>query len=137
MILIKNAQVFAPKALGKKDVLLAYDKILEIADCIEPWRDDLTVIDAAGKMLVPGFIDQHVHIVGGGGEGGVGLAVARLRENASITRGRPGKGSEGARGGPGILILFYRRPKPGQQLLAAVTKNKRWRLDKLGRRCIV
>ena len=48
MILIKNAQVFAPKALGKKDVLLAYDKILEIADCIEPWRDDLTVIDAAG-----------------------------------------------------------------------------------------
>ena len=69
MILIKNAQVFAPKALGKKDVLLAYDKILEIADCIEPWRDDLTVIDAAGKMLVPGFIDQHVHIVGGGGEG--------------------------------------------------------------------
>ena len=65
MILIKNAQVFAPKALGKKDVLLAYDKILEIADCIEPWRDDLTVIDAAGKMLVPGFIDQHVHIVGG------------------------------------------------------------------------
>lgn len=70
MILIKNAQVFAPKALGKKDVLLAYDKILEIADCIEPWRDDLTVIDTAGKMLVPGFIDQHVHIVGGGGEGG-------------------------------------------------------------------
>ena len=52
MILIKNVQVFAPKALGKKDVLLAYDKILEIADCIEPWRDDLTVIDAAGKMLV-------------------------------------------------------------------------------------
>ena len=36
MILIKNAQVFAPKALGKKDVLLAYDKILEIADCIAP-----------------------------------------------------------------------------------------------------
>ena len=47
MILIKNAQVFAPKALGKKDVLLAYDKILEIADCIEPWRDDLTVIDSS------------------------------------------------------------------------------------------
>ena len=38
MILIKNAQVFAPKALGKKDVLLAYDKILEIADCIETAR---------------------------------------------------------------------------------------------------
>lgn len=61
MILIKNAQVFAPKALGKKDVLLAYDKFLR-SRTVEPWRDDLTVIDAAGKKLVPGFIDQHVHI---------------------------------------------------------------------------
>ena len=57
MILIKNARVFSPKALGKKDVLIAFDKILEVADCIEPWRGDLTVIDAAGKMLVPGFIE--------------------------------------------------------------------------------
>lgn len=90
---------------------------------------------APSDQTIPGKGGDGGH--GGGGEGGVGLAVARLRENASITRGRPGKGSEGARGGPGILILFYRRPKPGQQLLAAVTKNKRWRLDKLGRRCIV
>lgn len=90
---------------------------------------------APSDQTIPGKGGDGGH--GGGGEGGVGLAVARLRENTSITRGRPGKGSEGARGGPGILILFYRRPKPGQKLLAAVTKNKRWRLDKLGRRCIV
>ena len=87
MILIKNAQVFAPKALGKKDVLLAYDKILEIADCIEPWRDDLTVIDAAGKMLVPGFIDQHVHIVGGGGEGGFETRTPEFQLSKAVTSG--------------------------------------------------
>lgn len=86
MILIKNAQVFAPKALGKKDVLLAYDKILEIADCIEPWRDDLTVIDAAGKMLVPGFIDQHVHIVGGG-EGGFDTRTPEFQLSKAVTSG--------------------------------------------------
>ena len=57
MILIKNAQVFAPKALGKKDVLLAYDKILEIADCIEPWRDDLTVNPDAG---IPAFQGRYL-----------------------------------------------------------------------------
>ena len=51
MILIKNARVFSPKALGKKDVLIAFDKILEVADCIEPWRGDLTVIDAAGNIV--------------------------------------------------------------------------------------
>ena len=87
MILIKNAQVFAPKALGKKDVLLAYDKILEIADCIEPWRDDLAVIDAAGKMLVPGFIDQHVHIVGGGGEGGFETRTPEFQLSKAVTSG--------------------------------------------------
>ena len=87
MILIKNARVFSPKALGKKDVLIAFDKILEIADCIEPWRGDLTVIDAAGKMLVPGFIDQHVHIVGGGGEGGFNTRTPEFQLSKAVTSG--------------------------------------------------
>ena len=42
IVIIRNAEVYTPEYAGKKDVLLAYDKILEIADCIEPWRDDLT-----------------------------------------------------------------------------------------------
>ena len=29
----------------------------------------LNIIDGTNKILVPGFIDQHVHITGGGGEG--------------------------------------------------------------------
>ena len=87
MILIKNARVFSPKALGKKDVLIAFDKILEVADCIEPWRGDLTVIDAAGKMLVPGFIDQHVHIVGGGGEGGFNTRTPEFQLSKAVTSG--------------------------------------------------
>ena len=87
MILIKNARVFSPKALGKKDVLIAFDKILEVADCIEPWRDDLTVIDATGKMLVPGFIDQHVHIVGGGGEGGFNTRTPEFQLSKAVTSG--------------------------------------------------
>ena len=28
------------------------------------------VIDGKGKVLIPGMIDAHVHILGGGGEGG-------------------------------------------------------------------
>lgn len=72
MILIKNANVYAPEALGIKDVLVEGDKIVKIADKIDISIDDnlIEIMDLEGKTLVPGFIDQHVHITGGGGEAG-------------------------------------------------------------------
>lgn len=70
MLLIKNAEVYAPEYLGKKDVLIAGGKIEYIADEIELPNLPCEVIDAQGLKLVPGFIDQHVHVTGGGGEGG-------------------------------------------------------------------
>ncbi len=69
--LIKNADIYAPKPLGKKDVLVAGSKICKIDDNIEiSGNFDFETIDAQGKFLFPGFIDCHVHITGGGGEGG-------------------------------------------------------------------
>ncbi len=70
MILIKNAEIFAPEALGTKDVLLAGGKIIAIDDEITLGNLDVEVIDARGLKLTPGFIDAHVHIAGAGGEGG-------------------------------------------------------------------
>lgn len=68
--LIKNGEVYSPEALGKKDVLIAADKIGCIQDRISLGKDvEVETIDAEGKTLVPGFIDSHVHILGGGGEG--------------------------------------------------------------------
>lgn len=71
MYLIKGATIYAPEPLGKKDVLIAADKIIRIADelPVEP-AYDVTIIDGSGKLLFPGLIDAHVHILGGGGEGG-------------------------------------------------------------------
>lgn len=71
--IIKNTEVYGPEKLGKKDVLLVGDKIGRIADNIEMPPDGFMkadVIDGSGKLLTPGFIDAHVHITGGGGEGG-------------------------------------------------------------------
>jgi beta-aspartyl-dipeptidase (metallo-type) len=71
-VLIKNGDVFAPEHIGKKDILLAGEKIAAISDTID-WPDsllDVQVIDASGFVVTPGFIDSHVHITGGGGEGG-------------------------------------------------------------------
>ncbi len=72
MILIKNAEVYAPKYLGKKDILIEGTKVKKIADYIEINLPDNLVetIDLSDKILIPGLIDQHVHITGGGGEAG-------------------------------------------------------------------
>lgn len=69
---IKNGEVYAPNYLGKQDILLAGGKIEVISEeiDIEKLPFNVEVIDAEGKTVIPGFIDPHVHILGGGGEGG-------------------------------------------------------------------
>ena len=71
MKLIKNIEVYAPERLGIKDVYLAGGTICKIADEINLPEDlGVEIIDGTGKILLPGFIDSHVHVLGGGGEGG-------------------------------------------------------------------
>lgn len=69
MILIKNVDVYAPEYKGKKDVFISGGKISLIQDEINFSNDKIKIIDGSKKKLTPGFIDQHVHITGGGGEG--------------------------------------------------------------------
>ena len=70
--LIRNADVYAPAHLGKKDVLVIADKVVRIADKIEGYEGmpEVEVFDFSGKKLLPGYIDMHMHITGGGGEQG-------------------------------------------------------------------
>lgn len=88
MLLIKNAAVYAPAPLGVKDVFLAGGEICAIRDSIEPGPElPVEVIDAAGKLLLPGFIDSHVHILGGGGEGGYRSRTPELKLSDLIRAG--------------------------------------------------
>lgn len=69
--LIKGALVYAPEYLGTQDILIADSRILKIdRDIPAEEAYDVEVLDGTGKLLFPGFIDSHVHILGGGGEGG-------------------------------------------------------------------
>lgn len=68
--LIKNAEIYAPKYLGKKDILIADEKIAVIEDNLEVFSSHSTVFDAKGKITTPGLIDQHIHIIGAGGNNG-------------------------------------------------------------------
>lgn len=71
MYLIKNVRVYAPEELGVKDVLIGAGEILKVAENLPAEAAyDVEIIDGTGKILMPGLIDAHVHILGGGGEGG-------------------------------------------------------------------
>ncbi|SUO04570.1 Dihydroorotase [Faecalicoccus pleomorphus] len=69
MLQIKNAHVYAPQDKGIQDVWIAGGKIEAVSKTL-PIINGIDCIDATGKILTPGLIDRHLHITGGGGEGG-------------------------------------------------------------------
>lgn len=75
--LIRNAEVYAPESLGRRDLLLGGGKVLWIGtDAPDlPATFGAQVLDLGGRRLLPGLIDGHVHVTGGGGEAGFASRV--------------------------------------------------------------
>ncbi|MTI65771.1 MAG: beta-aspartyl-peptidase [Firmicutes bacterium] len=86
--LIKNGEVYGPNYMGKKDILITGGKIGYIKNNIDLAKGflDIEVIDAKNKIVVPGFIDSHVHICGGGGEGSFKTRTPEI-QLTDITKG--------------------------------------------------
>ena len=91
LTLLKNAQVYAPESLGKQSILLINNKIGKIGDVDETAVKALgvpyKVIDVDGALVTPGFIDPHVHLLGGGGEGGFATRTPELKLSDLINSG--------------------------------------------------
>ena len=88
MLLIKNAQVYSPRPMGKKDILTGGSTILSIADKIDiPSGEDVEIIEAKDLIVVPGLIDNHVHIAGAGGEGGPATRTPELKLSDMLSAG--------------------------------------------------
>lgn len=87
--IIKNIDVYSPEKLGIKDVLIIGNKIGAIGENIEIDTKVIEIekIDGTGKILVPGFIDCHVHILGGGGEGGFATRTPEANLSVLTTSG--------------------------------------------------
>lgn len=69
--LIKEGNVYAPEPKGIRDILVVGRIIALTAEQIELTGDfEVQVISARDKLVLPGFVDLHVHLLGGGGEGG-------------------------------------------------------------------
>lgn len=78
--LIKNAEIFAPEPLGIKSLLIVGEKIAWLGEdfTAEKTLPGLEVIEASGLKLMPGIVDSHVHVTGGGGEGGFATRTPEL-----------------------------------------------------------
>lgn len=84
MILIKNAKIVGYDKLS--NILIGAGRILDI------FEEDRTYpvekeYDAGGKLVIPGLIDQHIHITGGGGEGGFETRVPEIGLSKLIKAG--------------------------------------------------
>lgn len=87
MLLLRGAEVFAPQALGRRDLLLGGGTILAIAPRIDAGTLDVDIVDVHGAIACPGFVDSLAHIGGGGGEGGFATRTAPLDARDALAAG--------------------------------------------------
>jgi len=87
--LIRGGEVFAPEPLGRKDILIAGGRIEAVAGPGSLGVDGLAAeaVEAAGRLVVPGLVDPHVHILGGGGEGGPATRTPEIRVEDIVASG--------------------------------------------------
>ncbi|MFD2044718.1 beta-aspartyl-peptidase [Ornithinibacillus salinisoli] len=89
--LIKNGDIYTPKHIGIQDVLLIEGKIAKIGgvneDALLSLGMDVDIFDANGNVVTPGIIDPHVHLIGGGGEGGFATRTPELQLSEIVSAG--------------------------------------------------
>jgi len=87
--IIRNGTVFAPQPLGRKDILVLGDKVGALADpgTFQVKGLPVKMVEAEGLTVLPGFIDSHVHILGGGGEGGPATRAPEIEVEDIIRSG--------------------------------------------------
>jgi beta-aspartyl-dipeptidase (metallo-type) len=74
--LLANAHLFAPDDFGIQQVLIGGGRILGfVNDPDDVSAPGIAITDLEGQRLIPGFIDGHAHITGGGGESGFASRV--------------------------------------------------------------
>lgn len=91
-ILIKEGKIYSPEYNGTKDILIVNEKIILINQNItesaaNSLDKNIKIIDASKCIVIPGFIDQHAHINGAGGEGGPQYRTPPIRLSELIKAG--------------------------------------------------
>jgi beta-aspartyl-dipeptidase (metallo-type) len=86
--LVLNADLYAPKRLGRRHLLVAGGQIIWIGSEMPEIRGvPVNRTDADGRRVIPGLVDGHVHVTGGGGEAGPESRVPSPALSAFTTAG--------------------------------------------------
>jgi len=63
--LIQEAEVYSPEYLGVQDILFLGHKIMKMGESLEnPAGFECNIVNASGKIVYPGVVDNHVHLIG-------------------------------------------------------------------------
>ena len=76
MLLLRNANLHAPELRGLRNILIGGSRVLWIGHDMPDIRGvPLEIVELDGRDVIPGFVDGHVHVTGGGGETGYASRV--------------------------------------------------------------
>jgi beta-aspartyl-dipeptidase (metallo-type) len=70
--LLRNAELYDPVPRGRRDLLVTGETVVWVGTGLPALDSRLGVreTDLGGRRVIPGLIDGHVHLTGGGGEAG-------------------------------------------------------------------
>jgi dihydropyrimidinase len=109
---IRNALLATPSGTTEADIVAKDGVIVSIGECRgRPERRDAeNVLDAGGRLLLPGGIDPHVHMA--------------MRAGATMTSDDFSSGSLAALRGGTIALVDFVEPDPGEGLVLALEKRR-------------
>ncbi len=89
LTLIRNAAILDHETDGVRDILIAGEKIAALAlpGKITVTGLEVEEMDASGLRVAPGLVDSHLHLTGGGGEGGPATRAPEIRIEDIVTSG--------------------------------------------------
>ncbi|CAI5449009.1 unnamed protein product [Caenorhabditis angaria] len=111
-LLIKNGTVCNDDSMFKSDVLVEDGKIVNIAQSIDPPSSDVEIVDATGRLVIPGGIDPHTHM--------------QLPFMGEIAKDDFHRGTEAAVAGGTTMIIDFVIPNKGESLLVAYDRWRNW-----------
>ena len=90
VLLIKNANLYDPDPKGIRDILIVDEKVFSVAEHIDPpeLSVPVEVVSADGKTVIPVYVDQHVHVIGGGSDADLVILDEEFLVDTVFARGQ-------------------------------------------------
>jgi beta-aspartyl-dipeptidase (metallo-type) len=78
LCVIRNAHLYTPEDVGVRDLLLAGERVVAIEPSLDLGGLRVAEVDASGRRVVPGLVDGHLHLIGGGGNEGYASRIPEV-----------------------------------------------------------